>query len=39
MNSRGTLIFRSFFVSESTGYAGDSPLVRPVKSRFSLLTD
>ena len=39
MTAHDKLVFRSFCVSESTGYAGDSPLFRPVKSRFSLLTE
>ncbi len=39
MSNHGNPIFRSLCVSESTGYAGESPLVRPDKSRFSLLTD
>jgi|GEM_PF-4011478 len=39
MNSRDKPLFPSPCVSESTGYAGDSPLVRPGKSRFSLLPD
>ena len=39
MIPRETSLFPSPCVSESTGYAGDSPLDRPVKSRFSLLTE
>ncbi len=39
MKSGSHLLFRSSFVSESTGSAGDSLPTKPVKSRFSLLTD
>ena len=39
MNQCGNQIFRSPCVGESTGFAGESPLYRPVKSRFSLLTE